>query len=414
MCRRTTFSVVFFCKKTKLNKKGKAPIYARITTSGQATEIYTQCQVEPQHWNQRLERCMLRDAVSMRINGIIASYRANILAAYDSIIKEGKEPHCFAIKQRLEHAVGCSRMFLAAFSKYCEKRQAEVGVRITQLTANKYHRLLRYLTEYTKEQYKKEDLPLNLISYEYIDGLNTFMQTAHQCKNNGAVNLLCCLKNFILYAIRNEWIEKNPFRYYKMKIDKTNVKVPLTKTELDTLIHKSLPNDRLDRIRDVFCFCCLTGLAFTDAEHLRREHIRTDDNGTTWIYKPREKTAVMSRIPLLPYPLALLKKYERDAELRAIGKLLPVPSNQKMNAYLKEIADLCNIPKNLTTHVARHTFACLPVEYGMPIDVLAKILGHSNTNMTRHYAKFSEQLIGREMRKMNEQMFSGNVLSLNQ
>ncbi len=122
----------------------------------------------------------------------------------------------------------------------------------------------------------------------------------------------------------------------------------------------------------------------------------------------------MSRIPLLPYPMILLEKYERDAELRATGKLLPVPSNQKMNAYLKEIADICNIPKNLTTHVARHTFACLAVEYGMPIDVLAKILGHSNTNMTRHYAKFSEQLIGREMRKMNEQMFSGNVSLLNQ
>ncbi len=179
-------------------------------------------------------------------------------------------------------------------------------------------------------------------------------------------------------------------------------------------MRKRLPNERLDRIRDVFVFCFFTGLAFTDAEHLRREHIRTDDNGTTWIYKPREKTAVMSRIPLLPYPMILLEKYERDAELRATGKLLPVPSNQKMNAYLKEIADLCNIPKNLTTHVARHTFACLAVEYGMPIDVLAKILGHSNTNMTRHYAKFSEQLIGREMRKMNEQMFSGNVLSLNQ
>ncbi len=397
MCRRTTFSVVFFCKKTKPNKKGKAPIYARITTSGQATEIYTQCQVEPQHWNQRLERCMLRDAVSMQINGIIASYRANILAAYDSIIKEGKEPHCFAIKQRLEHAVGCSRMFLAEFSKYCDKRQAEVGVRITQLTANKYHRLLRYMAEYTKEQYKKDDLPLDAVTYEYIDRLNTFMQTAHQCKNNGAVNLLCCLKNFILYAIRNEWIEKNPFRYYKMKIDKTNVKVPLTKTELDTLICKTLPNDRLDRIRDVFCFCCLTGLAFTDADNLRQEHITTDDSGTFWIHKPREKTAVMSRLPLLPYPIKVLDKYKNDPALQIKGKLLPVPSNQKMNAYLKEIADICNIRKHLTTHLARHTFATLAIEYGMPIDIIAKILGHSNTNMTRHYAKFSEQLIGREM-----------------
>ncbi len=280
MCRRTTFSVVFFCKKTKPNKKGKAPVYARITTSGQITEIHTQCQVEPQHWNQRLERCVLRDAVSMRINDIIASFRANILAAYDSIIKEDKEPNCFAIKQRLEHTAWSSRMFLAEFSKYCDKRQKEVGVRITQLTANKYHRLLRYMTEYTREQYKKEDQSLDMISYEYIDGLNTFMQTAHQCKNNGAVNLLCCLKNFILYAIRNEWIEKNPFRYYKMKIDKSNVKVPLTKLELDTLIRKPMPNDRLDRIRDVFVFCCLTGLAFTDADNLRKEHLTADEHGT--------------------------------------------------------------------------------------------------------------------------------------
>ncbi len=402
MCRRITFLVVFFCKKTKLNKKGKAPIYARITTSGQSTEIHTKCLIEPEHWNQRLERCMLRDAVSMRINEIIASFRANILAAYDSIIKEGKEPNCFVIKQRLEHAAGSSRMFLAEFSRYCKKRQAEVGVRITQLTANKYHRLLRYMAEYTKEQYKKDDLPLDSVTYEYIDGLNTFMQTAHQCRNNGAVNLLCCLKNFILYAIRNEWIEKNPFRYYKMKIDKTNVKVPLTKEELDRLIQKRLPNERLDRIRDVFVFCCLTGLAFTDADNLRREHITTDEYGTTWIHKPREKTAVMSRVPLLPLPIELLNKYAHDTELQVKGKLLPVPSNQKMNAYLKEIADLCDIPKNLTTHCARHTFATLAIEYGMPIDIIAKILGHTNTNMTRHYARISEANISREMQKIGK------------
>ncbi len=345
---------------------------------------------------------MLRDAVSMRINDIIASFRANILAAYDSLIKEGKEPNCFAIKQRLEHAAGSSRMFLTEFSKYCDKRQAEVGVRITQLTANKYHRLLRYMTEYTKEQYKKEDLPLDMISYEYVDGLNTFIQTAHRCKNNGAVNLLCCLKNFILYAIRNEWIEKNPFRYYKMKVDKTNVKVPLTKSELDTLIRKPLPNERLDRIRDVFVFCCLTGLAFTDADNLRKEHITTDEQGMLWIHKPREKTAVMSRVPLLPHPIELLNKYGHDAELQIKGKLLPVPSNQKMNAYLKEIADLCNIQKNLTTHCARHTFATLAIEYGMPIDIIAKILGHTNTNMTRRYAKISETNISREMQRIGK------------
>lgn len=406
MCRRITFSVVFFCKRTKLNKKGKAPIYARITTSGRSTEIHTKCMVEPVHWNQRLERCMLRDAVSTQFNEIIASYRANILAAYDSIIKEGKDPDCFAIKERLEHVTGSSRMFLAEFSKYCDKRQKEVGVRITQLTANKYHRVLRYLKEYVAAHYKKEDILLSAVGYEFLDGFNTFLQTAHNCKHNGAVNLLCCLKNFILYAIRNEWIEKNPFRYYKMKIDKTNVKVPLTKEELDVLLKRPMPNERLDRIRDVFAFCCLTGLAFTDAEHLHQKHITTDYSGTLWIHKPRAKTAVMSRVPLLPYPIKVLDKYKNDLALQIKGKLLPVPSNQKMDAYLKEIADICNISKNLTTHLVRHTFATLAIEYGMPIDIIAKILGHSNTNMTRHYAKFSETVIGREMAAFGKRLNS--------
>ena len=145
-----------------------------------------------------------------------------------------------------------------------------------------------------------------------------------------------------------------------------------------------MPNDRLEKVRNVFAFCCFTGLAFTDADHLRPEHISTDENGVTWIHKHREKTAVMSRIPLLPHPIKLLEKYKA---IGLEGKLLPVPSNQRMNSYLKEISAICNIDKTLTTHCARHTFACLAVEYGMPIDVLAKILGHTNTNMTRHYAK---------------------------
>ena len=113
----------------------------------------------------------------------------------------------------------------------------------------------------------------------------------------------------------------------------------------------------------------------------------------------------MSRVPLLPHPIALLRKYERDETCRARGKLLPVPSNAKMNAYLKEIATLCNIPKNLTTHCARHTFATLAIEYGMPIDIIAKkILGHTNTNMTRRYAKISEANISREMKRIGEML----------
>ena len=411
---RKRFGVTYFLRKARTNKAGLTPILARITTNGISKEIYIQCSVPADKWNQSKERATGKDKLCQQVNSYLDDYRARILAVRQELISKGYEGNCIQIKEQLQHPATFSIMVLAELAKYCEKRQTEVGVRITQLTANKYHRVLRYLREYVASAYRKEDLLLSAVGYEFLDGFNTFLQTAHKCKHNGAVNLLDCVKNFTRYCLRNEWIEKDPFRNYKLKEEHNKEKDHLTREELETLVRKRLPNERLDRIRDVFAFCCFTGLAFTDAEHLRREHIRTDDNGTTWIYKPREKTAVMSRIPLLPYPMILLEKYERDAELRATGKLLPVPSNQKMNAYLKEIADICNIPKHLTTHTARHTFATLAIEYGMPIDIIAKILGHTNTNMTRRYAKFSEQLIGREMRKMNEQMFSGDVLSLNQ
>ena len=158
------------------------------------------------------------------------------------------------------------------------------------------------------------------VNYEYIDGLNIFMQTAHKCRTNGAINLLCCMKNFILFCLRNEWIEKNPFRNYKMK---NKDKDHLTKSELEILAHKPILNARLERIRDVFAFCCFTGLAFTDVDNLRTEHITTDKDGTLWIHKPREKTSVISRVPLLPHPVRLLEKYKDDPELRQKANCSP-------------------------------------------------------------------------------------------
>lgn len=152
--QRNTFKIVFFCKKTKINKKGKAPIYVRITTDGVSTEIFTKCQIEPEHWNQRAERSLRRDKVDEQINNIITTFRCNILAVYDQLIKEGKNPTCQAIKLRLANPYEETRAFLAEFSKYAEKRQGEIGTRIVKRTAEKYFRMLRYLREYTTAKYK--------------------------------------------------------------------------------------------------------------------------------------------------------------------------------------------------------------------------------------------------------------------
>ena len=398
---RKTFCISFFLRRVR-TVKGMAPILARITVNGISKEVYTQCRTPVDKWDTAKGRATGRDKLSYEVNAYIDDFRAKVVEIYRTLQAEGFEGNVLEIKERLQSPGKQAKMFLEELTLYCEKRQKEVGVRITQLTSNKYYRLCRYLREYTKQECKKDDIRMSSVSYGYLDGFNTYLQTAHRCHHNGAVNILDCLRNFMLYCLRNEWIEKNPFKNYKLKEVAPPPKEHLSKKEIELLMEKPMPNLRLENVRDIFVFCCLTGLAFADVKELKREHLTTDEQGNMWIRKPREKTAVMSTIPLLKQPKAILQKYAFDLHCMESGKLLPVPSNQKMNAYMSEIATICGLNKKLTTHCARHTFACLAVEYGMPIDVLAKILGHSNTNMTRHYAKFSEQLIGREMQKIGQ------------
>ena len=260
---RKTFRISFFLRKARLSKTGMIPIFARVSTSGLRQDFYIQCQVKPELWDQNKERATGRDKYCYQVNAYLDDYRARIVEAHRELLREGFEGNAIEIKNRIRNPKTSTRMFLAELAIYADKRQKEVGIRITQLTANKYHRILRYLCEYTKTEYKKDDILLSAVNHSYIDGFNTFVQTAHSCKHNGAINLLCCLKNFILYAIRNEWIEKNPFQHYKLKEEHNKAKDHLTKAELERMIAKPMPNERLERIRDVFAFCCYTFVALT-------------------------------------------------------------------------------------------------------------------------------------------------------
>mgnify|MGYP000808097251 CR=1 FL=1 len=371
--RQESFTILFLMRKGRPKKNGQAPISARITTGGFRQEIYTQCDCDPELWNQQKERAMGKSKLAIQVNNRINDFRIKIIDIRSKLLAEGFEANALQIKQRYFNPLKHTMMLIAGLGDYVQRRQAEVGVRITQRTADKYERLLRYLKQYLAQRGPEEDIPVERMNYEFLDGFSLFLQTAHRCRHNGAVAVMDCLRNFVLYCLRNEWIAKNPFRYYKLKEDQAQAKEHLTVRELEILTRKQLDH-RLARIRDVFVFCCLTGLAFADADH--------------------------------PMALEILRRYEHDAVCQARERVLPLPSNQKMNAFMKEIAIVCGIDKVLTTHCARHTFACMAVEYGMPIDVLAKILGHSNTNMTRHYAKFSETVIGREMEAFGEKLAS--------
>jgi len=294
--RQETFTILFLMRKGRPKKNGLASVSARVTTGSLRQEFYFHCEGRPELWNQKKERMMGTNSISLKINKMIDEFRVQILGIHSKLLAEGYAANAAQIKQRYLNPTCNTMMLIAGLTDYAKRRQAEVGVRITQRTADKYERLLRYLKQYLAQRGKAEDIPIERMNYEFLDGFNLFLQTAHRCRHNGAVAVMDCLRNFVLYCLRNEWITKNPFRYYKLKEDEVQAKEHLTAHELELLSRKALDH-RLARIRDVFVFCCLTGLAFADADHLRREHLSQDDEGRVLLREvDREKPATIKRM----------------------------------------------------------------------------------------------------------------------
>jgi integrase len=191
-----------------------------------------------------------------------------------------------------------------------------------------------------------------------------------------------------------------PFRDVKYRFEEVET-VYLDDDDLASLINKKIDIPRIDQVRDIFLFCCFTGLAFSDVKALRKENLIKGMDGKMWIQKRRTKTKILSNIPLLEIPQKLLEKYAEHDKVKCGQVLLPVPSNQKMNAYLKEITDLCGINKNLTTHSARHTFATtVTLANHVSMESVSKMLGHTSINMTRKYARIADRLNSEDMQKL--------------
>jgi site-specific recombinase XerD len=264
-------------------------------------------------------------------------------------------------------------------------------------TIYKFDASLKFLKEFMKQELKKEDIPLNQINENFIRQYEAYLKTERGCNNNSTIKHLKIFKKVIRIALANDWIPKNPFASIKFHLEEVHVEF-LTMEELNTMINKDIANKRLSQVRDVFIFCAFSGLAFVDVKGLRQEHIVKDTNGCMWIRKPRQKTNNMCNVPLQQIPQMLLEKYKDDKECQLRGQLLPVPTNQKMNAYLKEVADICGINKRLGTHVARHSAATsVFLANKVTMENVAKMFGHSSTRMTQHYARVLDQSIAEDM-----------------
>ena len=395
--KRNTLSVLFIIKKSKLLKNGEAPVCMRITVNKRVAEVMIKRSILADLWNQKKECSKGKDRVATELNHYINTVRAKVLQIHRELEIDNKPITADTIKDCFYGRDKVQRSLLEVYAEHNEKCRALIGKEYTESTVTKFDTSINRLKEYIRSCYHCDDIMLAELDGQFIRDFDFWLKTEKHCQNNSALKHLKNLKKVVRIALANDWIKKDPFYGIHFKQEEINVEF-LSREELDILMNKEFAIKRLEQVRDIFVFCCFTALAFVDVQQLSREHLIKDNNGALWIRKARQKTNQMCNIPVLSIPQRILRKYEDNAECIKKGVLLPVISNQRMNAYLKEIADLCGITKRLTTHVARHTAATVVfLANDVSMENVSKILGHSNIRMTQHYAKVLDSSIMRDM-----------------
>ena len=391
---KSTFKVLFYLKKGSEKKNGEVMIMARITIDGKLCQFSTKQSILPENWNIAAGKAKGKDAG--RINALLEDIKASLNNIYHE--QQRRDNYVTAEKVKNEF-LGHSEKhetILDLFKKHNDDVKQLVGISKTIATYRKYEVTSRHLAEFIQSKYNISDIAINEITPMFITDFELYLRTTCKCSYNTTAKFMQFFKRIILIARNNGILIGDPFANYKIRLEKVD-RGYLTEDEIKIILKKKMVSERLENVRDLFIFSCFTGLAFSDIHGLRKEHIVEDSNGVRWIRKGRQKTKIMCNIPLMEVPLKILEKYSTNEYCRKHGVLFPVLCNQKMNACLKELADICGIKKTLTTHVARHTFATFALANGVSIESVAKMLGHTNVQMTRHYARVLDRTVIREM-----------------
>ena len=399
-----SFSLLFYIKKCKADSNGKANIYLRITLNGQRAELSIRRKVLVDNWNTDSSKVRGNSADSQEINRYITTIKNKIYSIEQQYVSEGKPVTAISLRDSYLGKDSNKKMLLKIFEDHNKKVNKLVGSDFAAGTAERYRTAKKHVSDYIQKEYKVHDILVKDVDHKFITGFEYYLKTKRNCSHNTAIKYITNFKKIIRIAYANDWIDKDPFLHWKAKL-KTVDREFLTEGEIQKMIEKELHIERLDLVKDIFIFSCFTGLAYADVQKLSKNDIVIGIDGERWIKTKRSKTDTRSNIPILPTAEAILKKYSGHSDIVNSDKVLPILSNQKMNAYLKEIADLCKIRKNLTFHLARHTFATtVTLTNGVPIESVSKMLGHKSLKTTQHYAKILDRKVSDDMKVLKEKL----------
>ena len=399
---RLTFSLLFYIRRTKLNRHGEAPVMMRITVNGVRADASLKKTILADLWNSDKGKATEKKREGKELNLYLDAVYMRILKIQRDLEIEGIDVTASAILNRyLGRGTFVNRSLFDVFREHNEKCKKLKGISMTAATIQRYETTFQHTQSFVWDTYRKKDFMLAELSHQFIEDFMFWLQTTKKCCHNTATKYLKNFKKIIRIALAKGWLKKDPFAEYKFTLEKVERDF-LEDSDIQKLLSKEITIPRLVQVRDIFVFCCFTGLAFSDVRQLKQTDIVVDSDGVKWIRKARQKTKIMCNIPLRDIPLRILKKYEDDKYCVLHGVLLPVMCNQKTNGYLKELGDICGIRKTLTTHVARHTFATYSLANGVSIESVAKMLGHTNVQMTRHYARTLDRTVVKEVFRIKD------------
>jgi site-specific recombinase XerD len=401
-----TFGIQFVIRLPKQQKNDQATVFARISVKGRRCETSLKKKVNPQNWDDAKGKARGTKDEIRKLNEHIERVHTIIADGYHQLIQQKKVITVDAVKSLF---LGTDQNEITLI-KLGEYHNTEMKDKLADGTMKNYYTTQKYITKFLKEKYHRADITLAELNYKFILDFESYL-SKHQPKdhqkplhNNGIMKHIERLCKMVNMAITMDWLVKDPFAKYKQHFDKVE-RFYLTKEELSAIENKKFSIERLQTVKDLFLFSCYTGLAYIDTMNLTAGNIVKGIDGNDWLITSRQKTDTDVRIPLLPQAEELIKKYHNHPKAVNYGTLFPVISNQKMNAYLKEIADLCNINKAITFHIARHTFATtVTLSNGMPIESVSKMLGHTTIRSTQVYAKVVEQKLSEDMQNLKKRM----------
>lgn len=403
---QNSISLLFYLKKPKVLIGSKVPIYVRVTVAGKRAEISTGRECLPEKWNAQAGRSNGTKEEVKALNSFLDTIQSKLQETHRLMMAAGELISAETLKNKYTGKGEMPRSLVAIFEDHNKRVEALLGDEFAPGTLDRYKTSLKHTIAFMQWKYNISDIDIKRIDHSFIADYEFYLRSVRKCANNTAVKYIKNFGKIIRICLANEWLTKNPFVNYKAKVKEVD-RTFLVQEEIEAISQKHFNTDRLNLVKDIFLFSCFTGLAYIDVKKLTQNNITIGIDGEKWIYTNRQKTDTRSNIPLLPMAAEILLKYKDHPQCLNENRLLPILSNQKMNSYLKEIADLCGITKELTYHIARHTFATtVTLTNGVSIESVSKMLGHKSIKTTQHYAKILDSKVSDDMKMLRAKMAS--------